>query len=252
MPSRVSRSRTDDLVDPLAQRMAGRHQASARPVLRRQREPARSRRAREIVGVHLGHIVAQLLEGAGDVAREARLDRRFQRRIALAHDLVHQRGLHAGGLELGEGLAGIDGVELLLVADQHHARDAERIGDPQEVAGLDGGGERALVDHQHALREGGAHLLFALGGQTTTDGATRPRPTAAPGFANAGEVRQSPRGHPPGAPADPNRRMPNRHGSQATPRAHRPVGARQGERKRAPGAAPAVRMSEWLLSGENR
>ena len=83
-------------------------------------------------------------------------------RIALAHDLVHHRRLHAGGLELGEGLAGIHGVELLFVAHQHHPGDAERIGDPQQVAGLHGRGERALVDHQHGLREGGAHLDLPL------------------------------------------------------------------------------------------
>ena len=105
--------------------MARGHQAGALARLGRQREPARRGGAREIVGVHLGHVVAELLEGAGDVAREARLDRLLQGRIALAHDLVHHRGLHAGGLELREGLARIDRVELLLVAYEHHAGDAQ-------------------------------------------------------------------------------------------------------------------------------
>ena len=38
-------------------------------------------------------------------------------------------------MELGEGLAGVDRVELLLVADQHDAGNAQRIGDTQQVAG---------------------------------------------------------------------------------------------------------------------
>ena len=75
--------------------------------------------------------------------------------------------------------------------------------------------------------------------QTTTHmpGGRRPR-----GFGNAGEVRQSPRGRPPGAPANPNRPMPNRHGSQATHRAHRPVGAGQGERN----PARRRRLRGWV------
>ena len=51
-----------------------------------------------------------------NVTREARLDRLLQRRVALASDLVHDRGGHAGALELREGRSGIDGAELLLVA----------------------------------------------------------------------------------------------------------------------------------------
>ena len=154
----------DDPVDPLAQAVARRHQPGALARLGRKREPARGGRAREIVRVHLGHVVAELLEGTGDIAGEARFDGFLQRRIALAHDLVHHGGLHAGGLELREGLAGIDRVELFLVAHQHHAGDAQAVDDPQEVAGLDGGGERALVDNEHRLRERRAHFLLALGG----------------------------------------------------------------------------------------
>ena len=36
------------------------------------------------------------------------------------------------------------------------------VGDPEQVAGLDGGGERALVDNERGLREAAAHLLLAL------------------------------------------------------------------------------------------
>ena len=152
----------DDFVDPLAQRVARRHQPGVRAFFGRECEPARRRGAGEIVRLHLGDVVPELPEPARDVAREARLDRFLQGRIALAHDLVHHRGLHAGALKLREGLAGIDRVELLLVADEHHAGDAERIGDPEQVPGLDGGGERALVDDEGGLRERAAHLVGAL------------------------------------------------------------------------------------------
>ena len=56
-------------------------------------EPARGGGAREVVGLHLGDVVAELREGARHVAGEARLDRLLQRRVALAHDLVHDGGL---------------------------------------------------------------------------------------------------------------------------------------------------------------
>ena len=119
---------------PLAKRMARGHQPGTLALLGRQCEPPCGRRTREVVGVHLGDALAELLERARGVAREARLHGFLQRGIALAHYLVHHRGLHAGSLELGEGLARVHRVELLLVAHQHHAGDAKRIGDPQQVA----------------------------------------------------------------------------------------------------------------------
>ena len=69
-------------------------------------------------------------------------------------------------MELCEGLAGIDRVELLLVADQHHARDAQGVRDAEQIPGLDGGGERAFVDHQHGLAERGAHPVLRAPGET--------------------------------------------------------------------------------------
>ena len=96
---------------------------------------------------------------------EAGLDGLLQRRLALAHDLVHRRAPHAGGLQLREGLAGIHGIELLLVAHQDHAGDAERVGDPEQVARLRGGGEGALVHHQHGLAEPRLHGLLTLAGE---------------------------------------------------------------------------------------
>ena len=105
---------------------------------------------------------SELLEGARDIALEARLDGFLQGGIALAHDLVHRGGLHPRGLELGEGLAGVDGVELFGIPDENDPGDAHRAGDAQQVPCLHGGRQRALVDHQDGFREGGAHLLCAL------------------------------------------------------------------------------------------
>ena len=100
-------------------------------------------------------------EGACDLACKAHLNRFLQGRVALTHDLVHDRRLHTRGLELSRGLADIDGIELLRVAHQHHARDTERVGDAQEIAGLYGQGEQALVYHQDGLGEHRLHLARA-------------------------------------------------------------------------------------------
>ena len=97
-----------------------------------------------------------------NVAREARLDRGFQVGVALAHDLLHGRRLHAGLLQLRERLACIHRVELLRIAHQHDPGKAQGVGDPQEVAGLDRGGEGSLVHHQHGLPISRPHLPLAL------------------------------------------------------------------------------------------
>ena len=142
--------------------MARGHQPRGLPLPGREREPARGRGAREIVRLHLGDVAAELLEGTVDIAREARFDGFLERRLALAHDLVHHRALHARALQLREGLAGVDGIELLLVAHQDQAGDAQRVGDSQQIACLRGGGERALVYHQHRLPELGPHAPLTI------------------------------------------------------------------------------------------
>ena len=43
----------------------------------------------------------------------------------------------------------------------HHAGNAKRIGEPEQVVGLDGGGERALVNPERGLGEPAAHLRLA-------------------------------------------------------------------------------------------
>ena len=173
----------DMAVDLLAESVTRRHDPGVLALLRGEPEPSGGDRAGDVVRLHLGDVAAELFEGAADVALEARLDGFLQLRIALAHDLVHGRGLHAGGLELCEGLAGIDGVELFCIAHQHHARDAHLVGDAQQVASLHGRGERTLVDHQDGLREGRAHLLRALACEPALGDAGVAREEALQGFA---------------------------------------------------------------------
>ena len=152
----------DDGVDLLPKRMARRHQSGPGARFRREPEPPCGGRAGEIVGLHLRHVGAELLEGFPNVAREARLDRGFQVGVALAHDLLHGRRLHAGLLQLRERLACIHRVELLRIAHQHDPGKAQGVGDPQEVAGLDRGGEGSLVHDQHGLPISRPHLPLAL------------------------------------------------------------------------------------------
>ena len=64
----------DMAVDRLPQFMSRRHHPGTLARLRGELEPARRDRARDIVGLHLGDIGAQLLECLADFAREARLD----------------------------------------------------------------------------------------------------------------------------------------------------------------------------------
>ena len=166
MDCTLSRKALPDVaVDGDAELVARRHHAGVLAFFGRQLQPARGDGARYVVRFHLRHMGSELFEGSANVARDACLDRFLQRGLALTHDLVHDRRLHARLLQLGEGLPRIHGVELLFVAHQHDPRNAQGVGDPEQVAGLDGGGERALVHHQHRLREGVAHVAGALARQ---------------------------------------------------------------------------------------
>ena len=155
----------DMAVDAPAQCVARRHEAGVLAGIAREPEPARGGGAGEIVRLDLGDALAELLERAAHVSCEARAHGFLQLRVFLPEDFVHDGGLHARALELGEGLAGIDRVELLLVADQHHARDAQGVRDAEQIPGLDGGGERALVDYQHGFAEDGVHSAFRFPGE---------------------------------------------------------------------------------------
>ena len=155
----------DDLVDLHAQRVARGHESGVLAFLRREFQPPRGGGAGEIVRLDFGDVGTEFLERFLDIPAQARLDRGFELGLALAHDLVHRRRFHARLLQLYKGFAGIDGIELLAVADEHHAGQAQFPGDAKEVSGLYGGGERAFVHHQHGLFERGAHLPRPLAGE---------------------------------------------------------------------------------------
>ena len=163
--------------------MARSHHPGALALIRRQFQPARRDRAGDIIGLHLGHVGAELPERLADFALEARLDGGLQAGIALAQDLVRHLGLHARLLKLAEGFAGIDGVELLRIAHQHQLRDAPLPCNPEQVAGLHGGGQRPFVDHQHGPGERRAHLLRALLRQPALGDAGVPREESLQGLA---------------------------------------------------------------------
>ena len=59
-------------------------------------------------------------------------------------------------------VSGIDRIELLRVAHDDHAWNAPLGRDPEEGAGLDGGGERTLDDDEHGPSERGFHLAGTL------------------------------------------------------------------------------------------
>ncbi len=156
--------------DPLAKLMARGHHPGAFALLCRSQRAATA--PRDVVAVHFRHIGTELLERLADFAREARLDGGLQVGVALAHDLVHDGGLHVLLLELCEGLAGIDRGQLLRISDQHQLRDTQLAHDPEQVAGLYGGGQRALVDHQDRLSTAAATAAPALGRPTGSRSAT--------------------------------------------------------------------------------
>ena len=124
--------------------------------------PASARRRRPRgCRLHFGHVGSEFLEGAPDVAREGGLDGGFQVLVALAHDLLHHGRLHARRLELREGFAGVDGVELFRIADENDPGQAQDLRDAEQFTHLARGGEGALVHDEGGLRVGGAHLFLA-------------------------------------------------------------------------------------------
>ena len=60
-------------------------------------------------------------DGFPHLAAGELLDRLFQRRVFLPHDLIEPRRAHSGLLQLLERSAGIHGLVLPRVAHQHHA-----------------------------------------------------------------------------------------------------------------------------------
>ena len=153
-----NQSLADGGVDLVAQRPRGRGHPGSISLFGREVQPVPRGLGSEIAVLDLPDVVAELGERGLHVAGEARLDRSLQLRIALAEDVVHHRRGHPGGPELAERLPCLDRAELLLVADQHHARQAQRGRDAHEVANLLAGSERGFVHHQDRLRVRGAEL----------------------------------------------------------------------------------------------
>ena len=130
-------------VDLIAKRTRRRDHSGSIPFRVRELQPAHRDIDTESFPLDFGDAIAQLLEGRSDLAPETGEDGLFQVYIALAHDLVHHHRLHARPFQLRERLAGFYSVELLLVAHQDHARNAERRRDPEQVAHLCGRGKEA-------------------------------------------------------------------------------------------------------------
>ena len=150
-PSRIRRSRTMALISSRSAWLGANNPTLARSA--GESLCQRGRRTGEIIGLHFRDVGPELLERPADFTREEGLDRGLQFGIALAPDLVHNRGLYARLLQLRERLASIDGVGLFLVADQDYPGEAQDTRDPQLVAGLNSRGERDLVDHQRGFLE---------------------------------------------------------------------------------------------------
>ena len=146
----------------VAKRVTGGDQPGVFALLGREPQPARGGRPGQVARLDLGHVRPQFLERFLDVPAQAGLDRGFELGLALAHDLVHRRGFHSRLLQLHEGFAGVHRVQLLAVADEHHPGQPQFARDAKGIPGLYGGGERALVHHQHGLFERRAHVAFAL------------------------------------------------------------------------------------------
>ena len=147
----ANESLAHDGVDLLAKGMARGHESGVLAFPWGEFQPPCGGGAGEIVRLDFGDVGAELLERFLDVSAQARLDRGFELGLALAHDLVHRRGFHARLLQLYEGFAGIDGIELLAVADEQHAGQPHFPGDAKKVSRLTGGGERPFVHHEHGF-----------------------------------------------------------------------------------------------------
>ena len=110
-----------DDVGLLADAVARGHEPRVRPLLRGEREPARGRRAREVVGLHLGDVLAQLLERLADLAREARLD--GERGGALGSTGLCREEVRTGMSELAAGTVEERNERLVGVAERDIVAD---------------------------------------------------------------------------------------------------------------------------------
>lgn len=106
----------------------------------------------------------ELGQGGVDVAEGGQVDGVAQLGIALAPDLLHAGGAHAGGLQLVERPPGLDRLGLGGVAEQDHA-DAGLLRGAQEPLHEPRGDDTGLVQHQDSAVVDALVLGIEEGGQ---------------------------------------------------------------------------------------
>ena len=116
-------------------------------------EPEPGRALAERVRVHLEHPVAETLDRERGVPRNHVQHRVLQRRVALAHHLVHHRARHPRLLEQAKRLTGLDRAKLPTIAHQHQPRRPGPARDPHQRAHLRRADHRRLVDDHEAAAE---------------------------------------------------------------------------------------------------
>lgn len=136
------------VVDLDAARPGGRKEDGPGPRLGREPEPETGCRLRERLGRNFVEVSAKALDGLRGRSLDHVEHRGLEVGVALAPDVVQERGRHPRKLKLPEGLARLDAPELADVANEDQARDAHPIGDPKERPRLRGARERHLVDDE--------------------------------------------------------------------------------------------------------
>ena len=149
--------------DVAALRVGRRHQERARALVRGQRQVLAPGALGERFGRDLLEALAEVGERARGPARERIAHRLAQHRVALAHELLHVRGGHAGVLQEPEGRPGAHRLELAVVAAEHRARHPDGARQAGERAKLAGRDHRRLVDNQDSVATERARQRAGLG-----------------------------------------------------------------------------------------
>ena len=136
------------VVDLGAERPRRRKERGPGPRLGREPEPEPGRRFRERLSRNFVEVPAEALDRLRGRSLDHAEHRGLEVGVALAPDVVEERGRHPRELKLPEGLARLDAPELADVANEDQARDAHPVGDPKERPRLCGACERHLVDDE--------------------------------------------------------------------------------------------------------
>ena len=228
--------------DVAALRVGRRHHERACALLRGQgQERARGTRG-ERLGLDLLEALAEVGERAGGPARERIAHRLAQHRVALADNLVHQRGRHARLLQQPEGRPGAHRLELAVITAEHRAGHPDRARQAREGAKRSGADHRRLVGNQHPApterareRAGRERRLAALdagkAGEEPVDGPRLDPRLLAEHPGGGGRRREPEHRHAPGQAHD----LAHQGGFPRARRAlhrHRAVGREQDEARR--------------------